>query len=94
MSIEVFHTNLGAEWSDDNRHELYMNRERILIDMHTAEVALSVKELRVAGTSRLIAALSLMQEGHLALDTRNPTQICLTEMGRKFAIGIVALNQV
>ena len=78
--------NLAQSWTEQERRELYVAREKVLIALHNRE------GLDFGNRIVSIAVLSLMSDGDLDLDTEDPSKINLTETGQRFASGVVALS--
>ena len=96
MTIKDGRFNLAAEWPEDKRHDLYLERVRLLI--HALEETrdgegLTVDSLRTEPL-KLIAAFSLMQLGYIELNVENPEQIGLTDIGYSTARGYAVLNDL
>jgi hypothetical protein len=91
MSIESGELQLASEWPEEDKTELFANRSRLLSEAIAAQGIVPIDSIRES-TARLIACMSLMQEGHISLDTQTPGLLQLTESGRRFAMGAVALQ--
>jgi hypothetical protein len=78
--------NLAQNWSEEERHKLYVAREKILISLHHGE------GIDFSDQVGVIATLSLMSEGFVELDTEDPSRVNLTDTGHRFANGAVALS--
>jgi hypothetical protein len=79
-------SNLAQNWSEEERHNLYVAREKVLIALHDGE------SLDFSNRIGVIATLSLMSEGYLELSAEDPSKVNLTDIGQRFANGTVALS--
>lgn len=91
MASGIPDIELGTNWPQEEMSEVYAIRERMLVNAYTDPGFITIEDLR-DDTVKLIAGLSLFQEGHFILDSEMPDRMRLTESGRKLAIGYTALK--
>jgi len=87
----VNNLDLAANWSDSERHQLFVNREKLLLTFDQEPGVLSLTLIQ-SDPAKVLAALSLTQEGYLKLDSNNPNLLRLSESGEKIAAGARALS--
>ncbi len=78
--------NLAQNWSEEERHNLFVAREKVLTTLHDGG------PLDYGSKIGVIATLSLINEGFVELDIRDPSRVQLTDSGHRFANGAVALS--
>ncbi len=83
--------DIAANWDEEERRKLFIGGERLLI-YSDPETGFLPSRLILSEPDFVLAAISLVQEGHLKLDSDNPGFVCLTESGGKLAAGIRALS--
>ncbi len=77
---------LAQNWSEEERHNLYIARKKVLTALHDGG------QIDFGNKVGVIATFSLIYEGFVELDVQDPSQVQLTENGQRFAKGVVALS--
>ena len=83
--------DLTANWSTEEKHRHFVNRERLLLAVDQETGLLPIEALQTE-RGLMLAALSFAQEGLLSLDSGNPDLVRLTESGKRLASGSRSLR--
>lgn len=87
----VSRLDVAANWPENDRQQLFLNREKLLLAFDRETAALP-HQLIQSDPHLMLAAISLAQEGHLRLDSNNESLLHLTNTGQRFAAGARALS--